>query len=336
MKKTGAIFILLLGLVTVAGAQNFFPILGGQRVGTSSFTFLKIGASARAVGMGEAVVAMNQDAASVYYNPATLAQLHNTELTTSRVNWPADIAYDFISVTHHLASRHYLGFSAGILHMAPMEETTEYRPHGTGNYFTYQDRFLGLSYAVKLTDRFSFGLTMKDVQEDLAGTRMRVMLLDMGTFYWTGYKSLRFSAALSHFGPQAAPEGTYAKRVLDADTGNETILETAFQEFSPPTLFQVGAAMEIIERPLTALTLSVQLNHPVDNAEYVLTGMEYQLFHILYLRSGVKLGKEEEGMSAGLGLSIPLGSWRLNADYSWTNMSHLSDPVRFSLGLGMK
>jgi len=38
--------------------QNFFPILGGQRAGTSIYTFLKIGVSARAEGMGEAVVAL--------------------------------------------------------------------------------------------------------------------------------------------------------------------------------------------------------------------------------------------------------------------------------------
>ncbi|RMF07589.1 MAG: hypothetical protein D6762_07260 [Candidatus Neomarinimicrobiota bacterium] len=325
--------LLILYLVIPLNAQNFFPILGGQRVGTSSFTFLKIGSSARAVGMGEAVVAMNQDAASIYYNPATLAQLGAMDMVSSRVNWPADIHYDYLSITRHLFSRHYLAFSAGILHMAPMEETTEYRPHGTGNYFTYQDRFFGLTYALKLTDRFSFGLTLKDVEEDLAGIGMRDVLLDMGTFYWTGYKSLRFSAALTHFGPQAAPDGTYAKRILDTDTGEETVLETAFQEFSPPTLFQVGAAMEIIDRPQGDLTLSVQLNHPVDNAEYILTGVEGNLFRILYLRSGVKLGKEEERFSAGAGLAVPLGKWKLQADYSWTNMVHLSDPVRFSLGI---
>ena len=56
--------------------QNFFPILGGQRAGTSIFTFLKIGVSARAEGMGEAVVALQQDAASVFYNPATIAQFN--------------------------------------------------------------------------------------------------------------------------------------------------------------------------------------------------------------------------------------------------------------------
>ena len=47
---------LLLSQVLIG--QNFFPILGGQRAGTSIFTFLKIGVSARAEGMSEAVVAL--------------------------------------------------------------------------------------------------------------------------------------------------------------------------------------------------------------------------------------------------------------------------------------
>ena len=48
--------VLLVFLTTSILGQNFFPILGGQRAGTSIFTFLKIGVSARAEGMGEAVV----------------------------------------------------------------------------------------------------------------------------------------------------------------------------------------------------------------------------------------------------------------------------------------
>ena len=59
---------------SVLSGQNLFPILGGQRAGTSIFTFLKIGVSARAEGMGEAVVALHQNASSIYYNPATIAQ----------------------------------------------------------------------------------------------------------------------------------------------------------------------------------------------------------------------------------------------------------------------
>ena len=84
--------VLSLGL-----GQNLFPILGGQRAGTSIFTFLNIGVSARAVGMGESVVALNQDASSIYYNPATIAQLDKTEIVLSQIQWPADINYDYFS-----------------------------------------------------------------------------------------------------------------------------------------------------------------------------------------------------------------------------------------------
>jgi len=73
--------VLSMALVSCGFSQNFFPILGGQRAGTSIFTFLKIGVSAHALGMGEAVVALNQDAASVYYNPATIAQFKKNQLT---------------------------------------------------------------------------------------------------------------------------------------------------------------------------------------------------------------------------------------------------------------
>ena len=70
-------------LISPINGQNIFPILGGQRAGTSVFTFLNIGVSARAVGMGESVVALNQDASSVYYNPAAIAQLKDTEISVS-------------------------------------------------------------------------------------------------------------------------------------------------------------------------------------------------------------------------------------------------------------
>ena len=81
-------------IISSVSAQNLFPILGGQRAGTSVFTFLNIGVSARAVGMGESVVAMNQDAASIFYNPAIIAQLEDTEIYVSQIKWAAEINYD--------------------------------------------------------------------------------------------------------------------------------------------------------------------------------------------------------------------------------------------------
>ncbi len=330
IRQTGLIF-LLLGMVY---GQNFFPILGGQRVGTSVFTFLKIGVSARAAGMSEAVVALNQDAASIYYNPAAVAQFSQTEFSASHIEWPADINYDYFSVARHLFKRHYLGFSAGILHMEPMLETTEYLPHGTGNYFTYQDQFIGLTYGARMTDRFSFGLTVKQVKETLAEFSMDAFLIDLGTFYWTGYRNLRFSAALSHFGAQTKPDGAFSKKYLDRNTGLEVIDSTAsFTEFSPPAVFRVGAAMTLLESSIGDLTASLQLDHPVDNSETVALGAEYTLFKIISFRGGYKLNRDEEDYSLGIGLFVPAGPVKLRVDYAYTRFNYLSNPSRLTIGM---
>ena len=327
--------LLIIILFNFAWSQELFPILGGQRVGTSVFTFLNIGVSARAVGMGESVVALNQDASSIFYNPATIAQLDHTEISLSQIQWPADINYDYFSIIRNIKGRHYLGLNGGILHMKPMAETNEFFPDGTGNYFTFQDRFMGLTYGAKMTDRFSFGLTIKHVSEDLADYNMSSVLMDLGTFYWTGYRSLRFCASLSHFGPQVAPKGTYDKIILDQNSGLEIIEETEFEKFSPPTLFRVGGAIDPINRNGHKLTISTQLNHPVDNAEYIVTGLEYLFMDILCFRAGYKFNKQEENLTLGFGILIPIGPYKIRADYGYANFDHLSDPVRFSLGFSL-
>lgn len=321
------------GYFSTLYGQDLFPILGGQRAGTSVFTFLNIGVSAKAVGMGESVVAMNQDAASIYYNPATIAQLNDTEISMTQIKWPADINYDYFSITHRFFKEHYVGLNAGILHMDPMAETTEYYPNGTGNYFIFQDKFIGITYGSKMTDRFSFGITFKYVAEDMAGYEMNAVLMDMGTFYWTGYGSLRFCASLSNFGETVAPEGSYEKRLLDSSSGSEIQETTFFQEFSPPTQFRVGAAIDPLNSDKQRLTLSTQLNHPVDNAEYVVIGAEYVFANLLYLRSGHKFNKNEEDFTFGVGIAIPAGPVKISVDYGYANFDHLSDPQRFSIGL---
>ena len=332
--KSIAISALL--IISSISAQNLFPILGGQRAGTSVFTFLNIGVSARAVGMGESVVALNQDASSIFYNPAIIAQLENTEISVSQIKWPAEINYDYFSITHRLFGRNYIGFNGGILHMEPMLETTEYHPEGTGNYFRFQDRFFGVTYGAKMTDRFSFGMTIKHVAEDMAGHHMSAFLLDMGTFYWTGYRSLRFCASLSNFGQQVSPEGTYEKRILDQNSGSEITEITNFEKFSPPTQFRVGAAIDPLDFNGQKLAFSLQLNHPVDNAEYIVTGLEYSYMEILFVRAGHKFNKYEEDITFGIGLVIPVGPLMIRADYGYANFNHLTDPKRFSIGVTLK
>jgi|TARA_B110000914_G_C15509198_1_gene469864 hypothetical protein len=326
------IFLMFI-IVSICSSQNLFPILGGQRVGTSVFSFLNIGVSARAIGMGESVVALNHGASNVSYNPSAIAQLEKTEISLSTINWPSDIKYDYLSASKRLFGRHFLGFNLGILHMEPMLETSEFYPDGTGNYFIFQDRFIGLTYGAKMTDRFSFGVTLKHVSEKLAENEMNAFLLDVGTFYWTGFGSLRFCASLTNFGKQASPSGNYPKNLLDSGSGSEIVEVTSYEKFSPPTLFRVGVAFDPIQKINHKVSYSLQLNHPVDNAEYIATGLEYSFVNLLFLRSGYKFNKKEENYTVGIGLNINIGSYNLKVDYGYANFDHLSDPKRFSISL---
>ena len=89
---------LILLATSFCRSQNLFPILGGQRVGTSVFSFLNIGVSARAIGMGESVVALNHGASNISYNPGVIAQLEKTEISLSTINWPSDIKLSLIHI----------------------------------------------------------------------------------------------------------------------------------------------------------------------------------------------------------------------------------------------
>ena len=57
------------GAVRPVGAAS----VGTERIGTSAGNFLKIGVGARAVGMGEAFVAVANDPSTIYWNPAGVA-----------------------------------------------------------------------------------------------------------------------------------------------------------------------------------------------------------------------------------------------------------------------
>jgi long-subunit fatty acid transport protein len=324
------VFFLLTGQ---SARGQLVPNLGGQRAGISAFQFLKLGAGARAVGMGESFVAVANDASALYWNPAGLVQFTENQLLASHTEYVVDLKHEFFGFVYHLAPQDAVGLSVVSLHMKDMEVTTEAQPFGTGRYFSYGDVAVGLSYARKMTDQFSFGVTMKYVQETLDVLHMRSVMVDLGTFYWTGLGTTRFAVAISNFGANAAPQGTVTQY-----NGSQ---DSSFQSFSAPTVFRLGFAMEPIAQENHRVTASVQLNHPNDNSEHVRFGLEYAFQETFFLRGGVKrtIGQEllgedqtsEESLAAGAGILVHAGPSTVGADYAYANFSRLGSVHRISL-----
>jgi hypothetical protein len=322
-----ALVIVLDCFSSAAMAQDLFSLLGGQRIGTAALTFLKIDVGAEATAMSGAAVALASDATTLYWNPSAAAQLSGNYVTLNHIEWPVDIQYEYLGYVHHLSKWGTLGLSLGMLHMADMEETTEFYPTGTGEYFRYYDVFAGLTYALKITDRFSFGTTGKYVREHLAGLHMAGWMFDLGTFYWTGFRSLRFAVSLVNFGPDLKPGGSYMGRTKD---GGYT--EKNYESFSPPTTFRVGTAMEVISTRKYTLTSSLQINHPVDNAENAVIGFDFGYLKILYLRAGYRMNYDEESFTFGAGLKMPISMTKFALDYSYKDFNNLGSTHQFTLG----
>ncbi len=322
------IIILFLFLWLPIGVQaQLFPNLGGQRVGTSAAQFLKIGIGARALGMGEAYIAVANDAEALYWNPAGISQFTKNSAFFSHTQWLVDIQLEYAGLVYHLDGSNSLGLAVTYLHTNEMMETTELQPFGTGRYFDFGDFLFGLTYARNMTDKFSFGISVKYLHEIIAELTMQGILFDLGTYYRTGFQSIRFAVSVTNFGRDLAPTGEFTYKNLD----NKTVKVNSYQSFSPPTIFRIGIAGEVIDREDHRVTTSVQLNHPNDNKENINIGVEYWWKERLALRAGYKTARVEENFSVGLGLHLPISFADFLLNYAYTNFGRLGYVNRFSI-----
>ncbi len=332
------IALLLLIVLPISSPQTFaqlIPNLGGQRAGISALQFLKIGVGARGVGLGESFIAIANDASALYWNPAGLTQFSENQILVSHTEYVVDVRHEFLGGAYHLSSNDAVGFAITSLQTEDMQITKTTQPFGTGEYFSFSDIALGLSYSRKMTDQFSFGVTVRYVVETLDVLNIHALMVDIGTFYWTGIGSSRFAVVVSNFGGDVSPSGEV---VLE---NGQTV--SSFQSFSPPTQFKLGFAIEPMQTDNQRITTSIELNHPNDNAENIHLGVEYQWEKWLWLRTGVKrtigqplFGRDNTGsndVTFGIGVATPIADRQVNVDYAYANFNLLGSVHRISLSV---
>ena len=152
-------------------------------------------------------------------------------------------------------------------------------------------------------------------------------MIDLGTFYWTGFKSLRFAVSLVNFGPDLKPDGTYQKKTKEGG-----LAETKYEAFSPPTTFRVGSAMDVYSSEKYIITTSFQINHPVDNAENAVIGLDFGLLKHLHVRSGYRINYDEEKFTFGAGFLTNIGQSKIEIDYAHKDFNNLTSTHQFTLG----
>ncbi|HQM36192.1 MAG TPA: PorV/PorQ family protein [Candidatus Marinimicrobia bacterium] len=304
------IVILLLGINVQAQTA---------KVGLVGAQFLKIDVGARGMALSDAVLPLADDASACFWNPANLSLIDKGSAFLSNVSWLADIQYNALAFSWKLERFGSVGAFLSNMNTGEMEETTIELQQGTGNTFSSTGTQVGVSYSRWLTDKFSFGANLKYVFEDLAsglsGTSSDfaqggTWAIDIGTYYITGIKSIRFGTVIKNFGPEIQLGGYYYDYEL-ADTIKteaqipdpndptkyitvEVPEKREFRAYHLPMMFQFGIAFDPINSGNHKLTVSAVITQPNDNLQRYNLALEYWFMNILALRAGYSIGQYEK------------------------------------------
>jgi len=321
MKK---ILYIITGFALLTGSSPAF-----EKVGATSFQFLKVMTDARSTGMAEAQTAAVNSAEAVFWNPAALTTVTSFDINLSYLDWLLDTSHSSVAIAWALRNIGTFGFHAMATNVGDIQVTSvdalgfigdEYNPGLTGETISPTALSIGLSFARQLTDRLSFGLTAKYVQEDLKVEKAANLVFDGGLTFDTGFKSLRLAAVVRHFGSEV--------KYID-------------QGYPLPQTFTIGVAGYLIapengffvQSNTHKLLLAYDMSQPRDYNQQHHLGIEYSLKDFIFLRTGYKFNFDEEGFAFGFGVKMA----GVRIDYSYSDFGHYLDSVhRFSVGFMKK
>jgi len=351
MKKFFVSALVVIMVVTLSA--NLFA------VSQAAVLFLMISPGARAAGMGEAFVALSDDASAVFWNPAGLAFQQGKEITLMHSNWlpqlVSDMFYDFVAYKQNVPSLGgTIGGSITFLNMGEQTQTGEQldesgNPIVLGKFQSW-DMAVTLSYATKISSNFGFGVNAKYIYSHLspvgAGAEQgsgvaSSFAVDLGLLYKASFlKGLSFGMNLSNLGPKI----TYVD---------------AAQADPLPTNLKLGVAYKVIDTEFNKLTICIDTNKllvvrnengtdPFYKAVFTAwtnepfstqmrelvssIGAEYVYNKMIFLRAGYYYDEEGRVKYPSFGAGLQYSNFRFDFGYIAAEQGHpLSDTMRFSL-----
>jgi len=292
-------------------AYQFVHLTYASEPGTTGANFLKIGIGPRAVGMGEAQVAVCNDVTSVFWNPAGLAKTESQEASFMYNLWLEGIRSQYFGYTYpHLA----IGTFAGSINYLSMDKIQgyDYRNNPTGKVTAYD--LLGvLSYARELPYGIYGGINLKLIQEKLEKESSFAFGIDIGVMGFLGrllkikeLEDLTIGVNLQNLG----------SKVKFQEEGGNLPLNLKFG---------VGIRKEVLGDPLT---IAIDGNLPNDNDFYGSLGIEYWVRDLIALRLGYKSGRDlGNGLSFGGGIKVNV----FQLDYALVHFGELGYTHRIGI-----
>lgn len=213
MKKT-----ILLALIAVI---SVFPAVSKAQIAITAVPFLQIEPDSRGAAMGNTGVALADNAAAMFWNPAGLAFQRDNQISLTHSNWlknfnVSDLFYDYVVGKMYIDGIGTVGGHITFLNLGEQAVTREDSPDVISRFNSYEVA-VGLSYGFEVNKNLALGSSLRFIYSSLAsGTsvgQQRVnpgssVAIDLAALYKTNYFSLggnnaQFSAGfnLSNIGP---------------------------------------------------------------------------------------------------------------------------------------
>ena len=313
-----------------------------SNVATTAASFLDIGIGARSLSMGGAFVAIADDPTALYWNPAGSVNIVRPMAHFYHSPWLADIQFNHSAVVVPLDRSSSLGFFITSVTMDEMQVRTVKSPQGTGEYFSVSNVALAGSYARRLTDRFSFGVNMKFIQEKIWHMNASGLAVDLGSLFVTKNSGLRIGMSISNFGGKISMEGYDTEVDYDIDEtmyGNNDKIDASLNSMNwpLPLVFRAGVSKDVVQSDIHKLTIAADAIHPNNNVEYINVGFEYIFRKMISLRGGQAfygMNESKEGLTFGIGLNyqVPRGP-KINFDYVYRDIGVFDNVPGYSLNI---
>jgi len=278
-------------------------------VGTTGAQFLKIGAGARPVGMGEAFTGVADDVNAIAWNPAGLAFLTRPEFTAMHSQWFQDTDYEFAAGVYPTAWGTF-GIGASTLNIDKIEKRTADTETPDSTFESSDGAYL-LSYSRTMGSAWAVGVNARYISEQLDTEKATSVSADLGAFWKTPHRPLTMGLSVRHLGSQI-------KFREESDPLPRTVtLGLGYKMFSD------------------RLTLGVDFRRPVDDGVQYAVGAELTQKLLWDIAGSLRTGYNTAGTDAdGLtGLSVGMGlSWRhYSFESAWVPYGDLGQTFRYAL-----
>jgi hypothetical protein len=318
-----------------------------KRLGQSGVTYLAISVCARESGMGDAGTATVQGINGMWHNPSVLADVEGLKISLNHVHWLVDtrlsgaaLAYTIKNWGTFALDLTYMDYGE-VMGTKAVDRSIDPRGYILTGDLGIKDYAIGFAYSRRINEKFSFGLKIKRIHENLGTAsyvtdeyqdpesgewirtrdekewKLNDWGLDFGTVYNVGWKGLTVAMVMQN---------------LSRD------LKYFYEEFQLPLTLKMGIAMDMAQLFLPTekdirMLIAVDAIRPIDYSERIHIGSEFILKNIFALRAGYKFNHDVESLTLGIGVNFELAGIPFTIDYAYTKADYFKDVNRFSFNV---